>query len=93
MKYRYLLPIAFCSSVAWAESSVDLESTFVGDKEQPAVSYFIPWEPPKGPDDLYRPIKSISGNVLEPVDRDVLSSKMRFYDELALEGQVDVHTK
>ncbi|NIQ08459.1 MAG: hypothetical protein GWO23_01745 [Gammaproteobacteria bacterium] len=57
------------------------------------MSYFIPWEPPKGPDDLYRPIKSISGNVLEPVDRDVLSNKMRFYDELALEGQPDIQSK
>lgn len=90
----WLLPlIGVLSANIWAADGVDLESTFVGDKEQPAVSYFIPWEPPKGPDDLCRPIKSISGNVLEPVDRDVLANKMKFYDELALEGQPDVQTK
>ena len=79
-------------TVAQAEK-VDLESTFVGDKEQPAVSYFIPWEPPNGPDDLYRPIKSISGNVLQPVDRDILANKIRFYDELSLETQPTVTLK
>ena len=42
---------------AGAEESIDIESTFVGDKEQPSVSYFIPWRPPEGPDKLYRPIK------------------------------------
>lgn len=71
-----------------AEESIDLESTFVGDKEQPSVTYFIPWKPPEGPDKLYRPIKSISGNVLDPVDRDVLFRNIRFYDELSLERVV-----
>lgn len=69
-----------------AQERIDLESTFVGDKEQPSVSYFIPWKPPEGPDKLYRPIKSISGNALDPVDRDVLARNIQFYDELALEG-------
>ncbi len=68
-----------------AQERIDLESTFVGDREQPSVSYFIPWKPPEGPDKLYRPIKSISGNALDPVDRDVLARNIQFYDELALE--------
>ncbi|MGD8616267.1 MAG: hypothetical protein PVI91_11445 [Gammaproteobacteria bacterium] len=70
---------------AAAEERIDLESTFVGDKEQPSVSYFVPWRPPEGPSKLYRPIKSISGNVLDPVDRDVLARSIQFYDELSLE--------
>ena len=75
-----LLPLG-----AVAQERIDLESTFVGDREQPSVSYFIPWKPPEGPDKLYRPIKSISGNALDPVDRDVLARNIQFYDELALE--------
>lgn len=71
---------------AGAQERIDLESTFIGDREQPSVSYFIPWKPPEGPDKLYRPIKSISGNILDPVDRDVLSRSISFYDELELEG-------
>ena len=70
---------------AGAQERIDLESTFVGDKEQPSVSYIIPWKPPEGPDGLYRPIKSISGNALDPLDREVLARNVRFYNELSLE--------
>ena len=69
-----------------AQERIDLESTFVGDKEQPSVSYITPWKPPEGPAKLYRPIKSISGNALEPIDREVLARSNQFYNELALEG-------
>lgn len=68
-----------------AQERIDLESTFVGDREQPSVSYIVPWKPPEGPDGLYRPIKSISGNALDPIDRDVLARNIRFYNELSLE--------
>ena len=70
---------------ALAQERIDLESTFVGDKEQPSVSYITPWKPPEGPAKLYRPIKSISGNILDPVDRDVLARSIQYYDELSLE--------
>ncbi|MGD8629144.1 MAG: hypothetical protein PVH38_02195 [Gammaproteobacteria bacterium] len=69
-----------------AQERIDLESTFVGDREQPSVSYITPWKPPEGPDKLYRPIRSLSGNALDPVDRDVLARSVQFYDELSLEG-------
>lgn len=70
---------------ALGQENIDLESTFVGDKEQPSVSYFIPWKPPEGPEKLYRSISSVAGKVFEVVDRDVHSRTMRFYDELSLE--------
>jgi hypothetical protein len=76
--------LGLCTGAS-AQEQIDLESTFVGDREQPAVSYITPWKPPEGPDKLYRPIKSISANVLDPVDRDVLSRNIRFYSELSLE--------
>ncbi|MDH3980792.1 MAG: hypothetical protein OEU91_09820 [Gammaproteobacteria bacterium] len=68
-----------------AQEDIDLESTFVGDREQPAVSYITPWKAPEGPDKLYRPIRSISANVLDPVDRDILSRNIQYYSELSLE--------
>jgi hypothetical protein len=73
---------------AMAQEQIDLESTFVGDREQPSVSYITPWKPPEGPDKLYRPIRSISGNVLDPLDRDVLARSIQFYNELSLEGSI-----
>ncbi|WP_020410950.1 hypothetical protein [Hahella ganghwensis] len=70
-----------------ANDDVNLESTFVGDREQPSVSYFIPWKPPEGPEKLYRSITSVSGKVFEVVDRDIHSRTMQFYDELNLEQE------
>jgi hypothetical protein len=72
-----------------AQERIDLESTFVGDREQPSVSYITPWKPPEGPDKLYRPIRSLSGNALDPIDRDVLARSVQFYDELSLEGSTE----
>lgn len=80
--------LAICSlacAVTTAQERIDLESTFVGDKEQPSVSYITPWQPPEGPSKLYRPIRSISGNALDPVDREVLARSVQFYNELSLE--------
>ncbi|MBW0147522.1 hypothetical protein [Marinobacter arenosus] len=87
----HLAVIAVLASLALApgasgQDKIDLESTFVGDKEQPSVSYFIPWKPPEGPDQLYRSITSVSGKVFEVVDRDIHSRTMQFYDELSLEA-------
>jgi hypothetical protein len=73
---------------AVAQGSIDLESTFIGDKEQPSVSYITPWKPPEGPSKLYRPIQSISVNALDPVDRDVLSRSIQYYNELSLEDSL-----
>jgi hypothetical protein len=71
-----------------AQERIDLESTFIGDKEQPSVSYITPWKPPEGPSKLYRPIKSISVNALDPVDRDVLARSIQYYNELSLEDSL-----
>ncbi|QSP95107.1 hypothetical protein LPB19_01400 [Marinobacter salinisoli] len=87
-RFRFLAFTAALAAApgAWGQDGIDLESTFVGDKEQPSVSYFIPWKPPEGPERLYRSITSVSGRVFEVVDRDIHSRTMRFYDELSLEA-------
>jgi hypothetical protein len=87
MNIRFIA-LSFCLLVDTglvAQEQIDLESTFVGDREQPAVSYITPWKPPEGPDKLYRPIKSISSNILDPVDRDILARNIQYYSELSLE--------
>ncbi|MBZ2169075.1 hypothetical protein [Marinobacter sp. F4216] len=88
VRFRFLAFTAAlaASSGVWGQEGIDLESTFVGDKEQPSVSYFIPWKPPEGPERLYRSITSVSGRVFEVVDRDIHSRTMKFYDELSLEA-------
>jgi len=86
-----LVALGTVPGLSISQDKIDLESTFIGDREQPSVSYFIPWKAPEGPDKLYRPIKSISGNVLDPVDKDILARNIQFYNELFLEQESTTH--
>ena len=64
---------------------IKLESTFVGDKEQPSVSYFVPWQGIGTPDKLYRNIEGKHDQSLTAVDRDVLVRSMRIYEDMGME--------
>ncbi|TVZ39089.1 hypothetical protein P886_3478 [Alteromonadaceae bacterium 2753L.S.0a.02] len=66
-----------------------LESTFVGDKEQPAVSYFIPWKGTSTPDKLQWNLDVKYDSTLDLVDREVVLRSMNIYDEMGLENAGD----
>ncbi len=72
-------------STAWSEEPIKLESHFVGDKEQPSVSYFVPWQGPGSSDSLYRNVEEKYDHSLDTVDRDVMLRSMRIYNEMNLE--------
>ena len=76
---------SFASSLGQAEEPIKLQSSFVGDKEQPAVSYFVPWQGPGGNDKLYRKEEDKYEKSIDAVDRDVMLRSMRIYNELNLE--------
>ena len=69
------------------DEPIKLESTFVGDKEQPPVSYFIPWQGVGVSNRLYRSIEGRLDNTLEPVDRDVLIRSIRVYSDMNVENR------
>jgi len=84
--------IILISAIAWgfgsqcfAEEPIKLQSNFVGDKEQPAVSYFVPWQGPDGNDKLYRKEEDKYEKSIDTVDRDVMLRSMRIYNEMDLE--------
>lgn len=66
--------------------AVRLESTFVGDKEQPAVSYFIPWQGTSTPDKLQWSMEKKHDATLEAVDRQVLERTVNIYQEMQMES-------
>lgn len=68
------------------QPAIRLESTFIGDKEQPAVSYFIPWQGTRTPDKLQWNIENKHDGTLETVDRDVMRRSVTIYDEMQLEN-------
>jgi hypothetical protein len=68
-----------------ANLTILLESTFVGDKENPTVSYFIPWKGNNTPNKLQWNIEEKHDQTLQIVDRDVLVTSMNIYNETNLE--------
>lgn len=69
-----------------ADPTILLESTFIGDKEQPAISYFIPWKGNTTPDKLQWNMERKHDQTLQVVDRDVLLNSMNIYNEMNLES-------
>lgn len=67
------------------DNPMRLESTFVGDKEQPGVSYFIPWKGTSTPDKLHWNIENKNDKTLELIDRDVILRSTNIYNEMNLE--------
>jgi len=82
-----LLALMLTSSFAMSEEPIKLESHFVGDKEQPAVSYFMSWQGPGSNENLYRNQEDKYEKSIDAVDRDVMLRSMRIYDEMNLEGR------
>jgi len=68
------------------QPAIRLESVITGDKEQPAVSYFIPWQGTKTPDKLQWNMESKHDGTVEAVDRAVMLRSMTIYDEMNLEN-------
>lgn len=68
------------------EPAIRLQSVFTGDKEQPAVSYFIPWQGTTTPDKLQWNIENKHDNTLQPIDREVMQRSMHIYNDMKLEN-------
>ncbi|MFT6388562.1 MAG: hypothetical protein ACJAUP_001945 [Cellvibrionaceae bacterium] len=73
------------SVVAAEEDLIRLESRFIGDKEQPSVTYFVPWKGTDSPDDLKWKIERKNDDTLNLVDRDIMLRSMNIYNEMSLE--------
>ncbi|WP_430461331.1 hypothetical protein ACQUQU_00680 [Thalassolituus sp. LLYu03] len=89
MTLRLLSGLTLLSALSLAvqaEEPIRLESKIVGDKEQPSVSYFVPWQDASGTDRLYQNVEDRYDDSLEAIDRDVMLRSMRIYDEMNLEN-------
>ena len=80
------LTILHLPAGAEEETHIKLESNFIGDKEQPSVSYFIPWKEIGTPDKLLWNIDSKYDKTLDLVDRQVLRRATGMYNEMNLES-------
>ena len=82
----FLVLIANTVGAQGEAPKVRLESRILGDKEQPAVSYFIPWQDVGTPDKLQWNIDRKHDNTLDLVDRDVMLRSMKVYSQMNMEN-------
>jgi len=73
------------SAATKEKGPIKLQSNFIGDKEQPLVSYFIPWKEIGTPDKLQWEIDSKHDNTLSLVDRKVILRLSSMYQTMELE--------
>ena len=80
------LTLSATRGTAQDDAHIKLESNFIGDKEQPSVSYFISWKEIGTPDKLLWELDSRYDKTLSLVDRQVLLRATSVYNEMNLEA-------
>ena len=72
------------------ENTIDLESTFKGNQEQPKVLYIVPWRKIEGPDAVYQPLESLIEENLSLIDRDEFRREVNYKraSSLPSDGQI-----
>ena len=78
----FVLSIVLSHNAIAQNQSIDLESTFKGNQEQPKVLYIVPWQKIDAPEAYYQPLESLINENFELLDRDEFRREVRFYDQL-----------
>ena len=77
-----VLSLVFSQNAIAQNQSIDLESTFKGNQEQPKVLYIVPWQKIDAPEAYCQPLESLINENFELLDRDEFRREVRFYDQL-----------
>lgn len=67
-------------------ANMTLHSTITGNQEQPKVLYIVPWQGPRGADDLNTGLQPIVSDVFAPVDRREFQRELKYRDMTAAGG-------
>jgi len=73
------------SSVFAQNKTIELESTFKGNQEQPKVLYIVPWQKISAPEAFYQPLESLIDESFELLDRDEFKRSIKFKRQLKSE--------
>lgn len=69
-----------------ARNTIELQSTFKGNQEQPKVMYIVPWKKIKAPAAAYQPLDSLIGANFEYLDRDEFRRGIAYRSGIASEN-------
>ena len=81
--FMVMVGLVFNTSSALAQNkTIELESTFKGNQEQPKVLYIVPWQKiaPRGA--FYQPLESLVDESFELLDRDEFKRAIKFKRQL-----------
>jgi hypothetical protein len=74
------------------DATVTLESTVVGNQEQPKVLYIVPWKSPGSSADLYRPVSSQLSAIFDHIERAELRRQIHYLDTIKENNEISVET-
>ena len=82
LRVSLILLLAAAPAPSFAEDRIQIDRTTVIDNhELPKVTYIVPWQAAALPDPEKPPLDILIDNALEPLDRDVVRSQIRYYYE------------
>jgi len=82
-KHWFTLTLMLCGAVVHAEQNLELQgATITGNRELPKVLYIVPWKKPDPTDLGGGAGPSLMDEVLAPVDREVFTRQLQYYDAL-----------
>ena len=80
---RLFILLALCNTPVWAQkNTLELESTFKGNQEQPKVLYIVPWQKIDAPESYYQPLERLIDENFELLDRDEFKRQLKFKRQL-----------
>ncbi|BFM17701.1 hypothetical protein R50073_38840 [Maricurvus nonylphenolicus] len=91
--FLFLVTIFIGLNVNAEDATVTLESTVVGNQEQPKVLYIVPWKSPGTSADLYRPVSSQLSAIFDHVERAELRRQMHYLDTIKENNEISVQAK
>lgn len=81
---RLVVLLCLCSAQVIAQNhTIELESTFKGNQEQPKVLYIVPWQKINAPEAYYQPLESLIDENFELLDRDEFKRELKFKRQLS----------
>ena len=75
----------YSAQVTAQNHTIELESTFKGNQEQPKVLYIVPWQKISAPESYYQPLESLIDENFELLDRDEFKRELKFKRQLSRE--------
>ena len=79
----FIIGLTFNVSSALAQNkTIELESTFKGNQEQPKVLYIVPWQKVAAPEAFYQPLERLVDESFELLDRDEFRRVIKFKRQL-----------